>query len=79
MKAKLTDNDDSLIFCSTISRAQNPSSRKVKSKSSPVKVVIVFVQDLIAKETVQENDSELQNVTKDKQTSFRQEKKHVEH
>lgn len=52
----LTDSNDSLIFCSTISRAQNPSSRKAKSKSDPVKEVMVFVQDLIAKETVKEND-----------------------
>jgi len=45
-----------LIFCSTISRAQNPSSRKVKSEFDPISVVIVFVQELIAKETVKEND-----------------------
>ncbi len=51
----LTESNDSLIFWSTISRAQNPSSRKVKSKSDPVREVMVFVQDWITKETVKEN------------------------
>lgn len=40
-KHTLTVKDDSLIFCSTVSRAEKPSSRNVKSISVGVLVFMV--------------------------------------
>lgn len=54
---KLTDDVDSLIFCSTMSRAQNPSSRKVNSKS--LNEVMATNQIVIAKETIKKRSTDV--------------------
>lgn len=64
---KLTDKEDSLIFCSTISRAQKPSSRKVKPKSAEANEVMITIQKVNAKETAKTEhiarcDPELQSL-----------------